>query len=356
MENYALFELELCKVHNQLKALEGNEYSNKYLDSYQQNIFKLFQKISTPFDVTDLSELTFRGDCLSIISQSFQFLEDSVLNVIPYETVFCLDKILKEWEVDDYILVTSFKRNKYSFDPSLSLDTSTTFTGIKYTFTDIKFQRKLIQISIPKHDVNDYFFSIVLYHELAHYIDLKFKITESLMNEEYSDLEGIEKEKQENHLREHFADIFASQYIGDAFPNYLESKALEDGESLTHPSTSRRIELIHNFIDEEKSDLFDSLNKATKLTTGKELKIRYEPISKIEDFYNFIPPVIENDKQLHGLFVAGWEIWMGEDDNDKKVKFNEENSNKIYKYINNLIEKAISNYMVKSIWDKAKNK
>jgi len=356
---YKLLELDLCKVNSQILTLEGNEYSNQSLDKYQKNLFKLFEKVSselTKFKNEPLpsSEFDFLKNCLYLISLSVQFLEDSVLNTIPYETVYCLEKALKEWTEDDFTFVTSLQRNQYAFDPSLSIDPSSTFQVIKYRFA-IQFEKKLIQICIPKHEVNDYFFSIVLYHELAHYIDLKFKITESLLleeeeEEEEEDYQG--REQKENHLREYFADVFSSQYISDKFLNYLEYNAIQDGESITHPSTSDRMELIEDFVSGDNMDnkLLNDLKKATKDITGKELKIRHENINGETDFFDFIPPIIENDKQLHGLLIKGWDIWINERD-----KYDETNLFKIYTYINNLIEKSISNYMVQNAWDKQKS-
>ncbi len=351
--NYNLLELDLCKVNSQKLTLEGNEYSNPSLDDYQKNLFLLFEKVKNEVlnlkeESCDLHEFNFLRSCLSLISISVQFLEDSVLNIIPYETVYCLEKALQEWTDDDLTFVTSLARNQYAFDPSLSIDSDSIFELIKHRF-GVVFKKRLIQICIPKHEVNDYFFSIVLYHELAHCIDLKYKITESIMLEEH--INGHqEQEERENHLREHFADVFSAQYIGDKFLNYLEYNAINDGESFTHPSTGARMELIEDFVDQADNKLLNDLKKATKNITGKELKIRYEELNDETDFFNFIPPIIENDKQLHGLLINGWDIWI-----EKRSSYNEKDPFKVYTYINNLIEKSISNYMVQNAWNKQKD-
>lgn len=77
------------------------------------------------------------------------------------------------------------------------------------------------------------------------------------------------------------------------------------------------------------------------------MQVRFEKIeNKYKDFYDYIPPIIETDAQLHGLFIAGWDIWLNHKDN-----FSEEKHSKIYAYLNNLIEKSISNYMITSKWN-----
>ena len=125
-------------------------------------------------------------------------------------------------------------------------------------------------------------------------------------------------------------------------------RASSDGESPTHPATSDRIELIEDFLEEKQNSIFDQINSATVQSTGKELKIRYDEVSSY-DFFNFLPPVLNNDRELHGIFETGWNIWM-----EEKEKFDSIPTYKVYTYLNNLIEKSISNYMVKSAWKENK--
>ena len=349
-EKFKLLELELCKVCNQLDSLKGNDYSNPSLETYQENLFQLFDKISFEIHnkknelLTLSAELDLLTRCLAFISLSVQFLEDSVFNYIPFETVFCLEKALKDWVDDELTIVTSLKKDSFGFDPSLSIDKSAIFQIISARF-EINFSKKLIQIAIPKHDISDYFFSVVLYHELAHFIDMKYKISESILLVEYPDIEEEDEEKKLNHIREHFADLFCAQYIDDCFLKYLLHVAEYDGESYTHPSTGDRIDVVEDFISETPNDIVTQIIKATKEISNKEIKKRYSKLKSYDDFYNYIPPIIESDAQLHGLFIAGWDIWF-----NHREKIAEKNIIKSFKYLNNLIEKSISNYMVTTQW------
>ena len=45
------------------------------------------------------------------------------------------------------------------------------------------------------------------------------------------------------------------------------------------------------------------------------------------------------------MFVAGWDIWINHRD-----RFQEADQFKVYLYLNNLIEKSISNYMITQSW------
>lgn len=352
-DTFKLLELELCKVYNQLNSLKGNEYSNISLENYQTNLFLLFDKISYEIHnnksnlLKEPTEIDLLYRCLAFISLSIQFLEDSVFNYIPFETVFCLEKVLKDWVDEDLTFVTSLKKDSFGFDPSLSIDKNSMFQIIEGRF-EIKFSNKLIQISIPKQDVSDYFFSVVLYHELAHYIDMKFRISESILLQEYPEIEKeVDKEKKLNHIREYFADIFCAQYIEECFLKYLKLRAENDGESDTHPGTSDRIEVVEDFIDKKENIIVSQIKTATEAISGKKIKIRYKKLASYQDFFNFVPPIISSDEELHGLFIAAWEIWF-----EKREQVPGKDIIKTFRYLNNLIEKSISNYMVTTQWNK----
>jgi len=352
---YSLLYLNHCKVQNQLASLQGNEYSNISLDSYQHNLFSLFKAVSKDIEKEtrgikeiDFEKIDFLIQCLYFISLSVRFLEDSILNLIPYETVFCLDKALKEWVGSEkYTFVTSLNKDEYFFDEQLSIDEDKFFDLIEDKY-NIAFSNRLIQISVPKHEVKDYFFNVVLYHELGHFVDLNFKISESIVYEEFPGLSSEDAEQKINHYREFFADLFAAQYIDINVSLYLEYEAPFDGDCFTHPSTEARSELVKDFLEGHDNPIISQIQNGCKSITEEELRIRYkEP--NISDFFNYIPPIIESDEHLHGLFVIGWKAWR-----DKREQFSEKNLFKQYTYLNNLIEKSISNYMVTTEWNSIK--
>ena len=71
-----------------------------------------------------------------------------------------------------------------------------------------------------------------------------------------------------------------------------------------------------------------------------------------DDLYNFLPLIIQNERQLHGLIPLAWDVWQGD-----WTPF-QENMNmgelpkpdRIYTVLNNLIEKSIGNYIVVKKW------
>ncbi len=341
-----LLELNLCKVHNQLQTLVGNEYSNLSLDHYQHNLFQLFhhteQSIRALATGQRREDADLLADTLSFISLSIQFLEDSTLNQIPFETLFCLEKALKDWVEGEYTFVTSLNKEEYYFDPSLSLEDSL-FELIERHFA-IHFTNRLIQISVPRHEVNDYFFNVVLYHELGHFIDLKHSISESFIYQEYPNLTIEESIKKSNHYREYFADLFAAQYVDRNVCRSLSYEVPLDSSSDTHPSTTERLQVVDDFLNGRSNPIIDDFQQVLKKILGKQFEIRFEMPNQ-EDFYAYVPPIITSDRQLHGLFVAGWDTWF-----NHRERFQESDHFKIYLYLNNLIEKSISNYMITQSW------
>ena len=311
--NIPLLELNLCKVHNQLQTLVGNEYSNPSLDSYQNNLFQLFNKVEQSIQSLaqgqKKEDADLLADTLAFISLSIQFLEDSTINQIPFETLFCLEQALKDWVDAEYTFVTSLNKEEYYFDPSLSLEDSL-FELIERHF-DIRFANRLIQISIPRHEVNDYFFNVVLYHELGHFIDLKHSISESFIYQEYPKLTFEESITKSNHYREYFADLFAAQYVDRNVCRYLSYEAPLDSSSATHPSTQERLLVVEDFLNGRSNPIVDDFQKALKSILNKQFEIRFA-LPKQEDFFDYVPPIIHSDQQLHGLFVAGWDIWINQ--------------------------------------------
>lgn len=362
--DYNLIELEYSRLLSHLNLLRENHYSDKRLHFYQKSLISLFESVgedinSTTFNSSSVDKLLKLKEVLQFIKISIECLNDSVFNLLPVETLFCIDIVLKEWEApikEDYekILVVTNRYNSYFFWGYLSLnDTLFQLLEIEY---GVRFEQRLILISIPKFEINDYLTNVVLYHELGHYIETKFSIVDRILKEKYKGekLETLTKEqyynrlKEQYHLREYFCDLFAAQYTSNSISIYLNYIAYNIDESETHPSTNNRTIVVENFINKKEDEVFLTLNNATYKTTGKNLQKRYTEFSK-SDFINLIPFCIQNNGELHFLFILGWQLWI-----NKHNEYNKFSNEKVYEIINNLIEKSISNYMIRQSWTKAK--
>ncbi len=212
--------------------------------------------------------------------------------------------------------------------------------GVRLTY-------KLIQISIPKYEVNDYLFNVILYHELGHFIDMKYNISSRIAANEYPHLNEYQRSIKESHFAEYFSDIFAAQYISNYASVYLDYFAGDDPESESHPATADRSKVVDDFLNDVDNQIIELIKNATLLSTKVSIGIKYEAFD-IEDIISLIPAKIDKTTQLHYVFIARWKLWL-----DERDRFPVQDSIKLYKIINNLLEKTISNYMVESVWKDA---
>jgi hypothetical protein len=389
-----LLDLHLSQVGVALTRARNNRYPDIVKEEYQNKLIKLFEKIKAKLDTSPPAS---SDDIFSIkrkidfIFKSLEFLNTSTLNQIPYEIVACLDCVMEDWldaDKDKFTIVTSLVSN----DDSFSFDTS--FFEDEKIFTEIKdiyqmeFPCRLVQINLPGAKSRDYMASVVLYHELGHFIDLKNKISESLAidlsikantaklsqeeawifsnylpfyfspSEQNTDIFS-KFIKVRSHLAEYFCDLFAAQYIGSGSNYYLSYVTeCENGYSNTHPSTTNRVSLVDAFLSNEANALISLFNNKIKeidsIPQQQDLRIRFERITS-NDFFELLPVEVKNKEQLHGVFVYGWDTWMSNwqeftTQNNPSPDSNEFGRKKVYAIINNLIEKSISNYITLEQW------
>jgi hypothetical protein len=349
-----LLHLHISQLFQTFEKSKINKYADPRKQSYHDKLIELFDKIRQEnIEKYSYDQQKNLKEVLDFIFYSIEFLDNSTLTNIPHEIVFCLEKALNDWDAtNSYIIVTSLQNsiNSYSFNPILVLNPN--YYDIIESVFNVKFENKLIQINLPRYLVHDYLANVVLYHELGHFVEMKFQIARRLINTKVSLGEIVTQEearKAHHHLSELFADVFASQYIGSASNYYLDYIAHKQDSTVTHPSTDTRIQIVNEFLSGKiKNNSLDEILAATEATTTYKLKKRFLSING-KDFEEFIPPILNNDEELHSIFEVGWNLWKQEVKSYKEKKIG-----KIDKYliINNLIEKAISNYMVLEKWNK----
>lgn len=379
-----LLDLHLSQAANALQRAKSYCYSDKHKEKYQSDLYVLFERIKSTIEITNPSkdvEIFKYKKHLDFIFKSLEFLGSSTLNLIPYEIVECLRYAMSDWvsETNNYIIVTSLINNveEFSYDPSIAFNDQL-YNDIKECYSGLTFERKLVQINLPRSLSRDYLSAVVLYHELGHFIDNKFSIMDSLV----LDLEGrlvggdidtdeaLEIEKYlplfskiasavpayiiKLHLAEYFCDLFACQYIGEAsshFLSYVTEKAINFDE--THPSTENRIRVVNDFIEGNDNVIVKLISEATKRITKKDLTSRFEKINS-DDFYNLIPVELTSISQLHGIYDYAWKFWLTPvSELEEKLELQKPiASEKVYSIINNLTEKSIGNFITLDKWNK----
>lgn len=381
-----LLQLNFSQLESAWKKSKNNLYSDSKKSSYHINLAKLFEKMKDE-DFLQLSEKETieRSKVIDFFFHSLTFLDGSTVSQIPFEVIKCLEVALNEWvdEFDKYIIVTSLVKgiNAFSFDTRLTVGDDY-YVIIESTY-GIKFESKLIQINVPESTTRDYLANVALYHELGHFIDRKYRISQSLaielfklissqnskeiLDNHFPFLKNIVIKTWEDfkvyyylvfsHFSEYFCDLFASQYIDKCLSTYLNYITKSNSDySQTHPATTNRIKVVNKFLVGETDPLLDLILKTTFSASKRDLRKRFKEFST-NDFENLVPVEIKSAEELHYLFVYGWNLWQSDwADFQKLNKMSYPlTPSQVYEIINNLIEKSIGNYIVKTNWEGYKN-
>jgi Peptidase family M48 len=386
-----LLFLHLVQAKQSLERAKNNCYSDRRKEQYQNLLFQLYNAVeqhvkSLPSSYSDSQVYDGPKRHLGFIFKSLEFLDSSTLNQIPYEIVECLNHAMEEWldPIDKYIIVTSLVTNieQFSYDPSIAFDDSL-FSDIKTRY-GIDFTHRLIQISLPKTLSRDYLASVVLYHELGHFIDFRHSVTKSIALQMFLDIYKKTVSAQDfaelgqyfpywgphvtlgalipsnsdlfvvtlNHLQEYFCDLFAAQYIGETSNFYLTY--MTEGQTVwfpSHPSTVNRVKVVTDYVNVSPNIVVTLINQALFKIRKTKIQKRYLDVPT-DDFVSLVPTTVGAPPELHGLISRGWDLWLNQQSQLTSVLGTTEPL-KIYSVINNLIEKSIGNYITENKWNKA---
>ena len=353
--DFRTLELNISQLSRCLSKSKFNKYADSRKADYQKALVHLLDLIQKEnLSTLNADQLADKKKIVDFIFESIQYLDNSTLTIIPYEIVYCLENALNEWIPDNkFIVVTSLSNEILSYSINGNLALNKPIYQLIESQYNINFEYKLIQITLPRYYVHDYLANAVLYHELGHFIDFHFNISEAIVNDLVLtgtlDFKNRElNQKIYNHYCEYFADIFAAQYIGKASNYFLDYIAHKAPDSSTHPATDKRLDKVDKFLNNVNSDEeIENIKKYTLARSGFNLEIKHIELP-IDDFFNLIPYEITNQKDLHSIFLTGWNTWL-ENPNKLKTDFDNDTA---YKIINNLIEKSISNYIVVDSWNK----
>ncbi|WP_281979584.1 hypothetical protein [Tenacibaculum mesophilum] len=353
--NLDLFELQLFQLETAFTKSRTNIYSDKKKESHLKDLYRLFNSVKKSDyknysqDILDLHSLFF-----NFLFNGIEYLDNSTVNVIPYEILICLEYALNDFmPKENIIIVTSFTPDNlnFYFQSYLTDERFNRLNDSIESLYNFRIEKRLVRIMLPKSLSRDYLSMVALYHELGHFIDNELKISQRFIyakygiKENYTDIEL----KDYYHRMEFFADLFASQYVSDSLISFLNIISQNTPESNTHPATSKRGEVVKEFIKNKKPSELQEINSVL-LMSGKSFKLRYQICDLSEsDIIKLVPQDLNTPEELHGIFKLGWDFWNS---TSNILPDNISKKNK-YQIINNLIEKSISNYAIKKDWKNA---
>lgn len=352
------FDLHIIQLAKEFSTLSENQYDTPKLDEYVEDLSKLLDYVEhyDYSNITDPEKIGLRN-ALTLLSHSIAYLHTTTKDDLTCEIFSCLRLVLKDWipaEADKYVIVCT--QGDYSIVRNDFLEPA--YEHIE-KFFKIPFRRKLISINTPLYRKSDFLFNSVLYHEIGHFIDNYYHITDRLMQRflnglqvpqqidyfkgiDFSTATDINWNKLYCYLREYFADIFAAQYIGKSVYTYLLYVDPTGCGSETHPASENRVRIVDDFVDNNTVDneLLECLKEATRLSSKRELERRDEDID-ITQFLslNVASPV--SPKQLHNIFQKIWDLWIHQRANFIKVNGMPLSNAEIYQHINDLTAATI---------------
>lgn len=285
------------------------------------------------------------------------YLAGSPANETPFEMQYCLSKALPEW-VNRECVIT----NALSFEKEFHLFSLDIWNFVKTTLTSFdssRFDGLLIHMALPRLYRYRPIFCIPLYHELGHFVDNVHQITHSAIIQNPTIIpsapNGVEPriwaKIMSMHFKEHFADLFAACYCGVASYETLEVIAPNASPSSTHPSTTDRVNVVKNFLNQNPDNIVDFFQHHLATRNLPTLNIRFKHLDLTSDFDNLVPVELKTERELHGVFSAGWKYLQGAVTNNSPPWAHTDATEFIIeKTINDLTEKSIRNFSVYEAW------
>ncbi len=287
----------------------------------------------------------------SIVWTAHKYLSGSISREAPYEVQYCLELALKDWAKKQCIITTGLLDGPYEYH-FYQLDPWHQVRVLFPNFDAQGFDRSLVLVGLPRLYQHKPIFCIPLYHELGHFVDRHWGVTNLIAIWTVSGV-GLTRgiSLSQPHWAEHFADLFAACYVGSASVGVLETIAPHNPASVTHPATVDRMSLVKNFLNGIPDLRIDVVRSALNMLTAPPLVLKYVAPNISTVFDDLRPAHITSPEELHGLFDAAWayfstsaanpiSIWTGRDLDIEDLE----------KIVNDLTEKSIRNYSIRELW------
>lgn len=385
--NPKYLELSRSQLSVAWKKSQFNHYSDKRKQSFHKCLEELYgalMAINFSAQSYTKDELRYFRKVLEFFKSSLTLLDNNTISSVPHEIIECLNTAAKQWitDFDDYIIV--MEDGPYAIQLQVE-DVKLFYVSLKAKL-GVDFKYILLSVIMPRQLTRDYLTNVCLFHELGHFVDIKLKITEGVINDVFLNWNSPNKDNIEkwfipgkppfvsssksvvpgtyefavytyNFLMEYFADLFGAQYVGTNYLNYLEYISNDlDKDGSTHPSFNKRKSMYEDFCKGPDANLvLKVIFEKTLSLTGHGLKKRFLDL-ETTDMLSLIPTELKTPEEMLSIFVMGWEVYMsGSSEIERRNNLTGQlEPDKLYDIVNNLIEKSISNYLTLRDWFKAK--
>lgn len=319
-----------------------NDGLKEYLNQTKEVISAL-QARMTALDPAVSGQLTYQ------LWTATQYLSGSVSREVPYEIVYGLELALADWLPNQpkHIVTTAFlAEQNYLF-----MGVPDQFYSLVQSELGITYSQRIVQVALPQLYKHLPINNSVLYHELGHFIDGHFGISMMMSLRAVPPGQRIPDEIV-FHTREHFADLFAACYVGEAIGGMLEALAPGASASVSHPATSARTQAVRDFLAGRQNDVVDLCNQALVARNQVALQVRNVLPDVPPAFDNMRPCTLSSKEEVHGILPAALQYL------ETKIAapnglWSHLGEGEITRVINDLVEKSIRNWMIVEKWTHA---
>ncbi|MDO4245105.1 MAG: hypothetical protein Q4C89_03690 [Deinococcus sp.] len=258
----------------------------------------------------------------------------------------------------DAVIITAFTNNNTSFyfsNINVISEIKSLLPDIKLTSEDIP----IIQIAMPSFYSKNALYMIPMYHELGHFIDRQFSISEYMLltanptvisyldlPQEFNDLSQDGRNfVLRHHFSEYFCDTFAACFVGETITDFLFELGASDLDSATHPATSKRSEHVKNFLSSRETPLTSFLNEAISALGMQKLNTFFSAPDIVTHLNETVTFPIKSTEEAHGTLVSYWGfLKRAYRDTDLK------NYSQVFRVTNDLVIKSIRNFSIRERW------
>jgi hypothetical protein len=356
----SLLDTNLRLLDGKLQSLLDSAYFDQRVVRYIGALREIITQLMDPKLKIDNAVRSF----VSLeVWKATEFIAGSAPRLQPYEMVYGLQRAVGEWfdaqkhgVVKPPLIVTTLVQEANFYFQSVN----PVFETVVRDHLGSPIEYEIVQIALPDVYRRKPLYSVALYHELGHFMDTRFSISENVdvlqpglalpsMSAPAGTLAPHEKALRLRHLREYFADLFAACYCGFAIKRFLEGFAPYSGSSPTHPATYDRIQVIHAFLTDTQHSLIDAFNSALRARAQPLLQPRFRR-PDLESCFDAIRPVpIESNEEVYGVLEGAWD-YLDRAAEKQKEPWKSLDDMDIERIINDLVEKSIRNRMITEQW------
>lgn len=368
-----LLALDASQFHEVCKAINVTHNTDPKKNAFKQGLLQLSNSLlSEDIYAMPATSINERLSLVGIFLGWALALDNRNGYTLSKEMRSLLDNLCAKWIPDPEKYVFAVTDGDFSimerYDPNIEL----TLENVKNLF-GIVFPHKLVIFCSPKHLAGDFLYSCVLYHEMGHFVDAYYNISNQIFDDLNDKLTKgtldlgymnqffplpllLMRDPRKfrfclkNQIGEYVADLFGAQYVGKNICNLLESLCrnhYDDIRDIDHPSPNHREKMVCDFINGVTTN--ELLNQILKefSNKGHELKVRYHGIADEAKLKAGEPLSINSDDELHSIINLGWEVYFSKASTMEAlmgVPSNSIDNYSFYNIINEGIKASIENY------------